>query len=82
MRISCVIWLNVYLTMIFPVVLGVDRTEVRVSSSGSEGVREALSWLQQSRFLKLIVSAHDKVRNAVMINPRHRSAGRHREHFG
>jgi len=25
---------------------GVDRTEVRVSSPGSEGVREALLWLQ------------------------------------
>ncbi len=36
---------------------GVDRTEVRVSSSGREGVREALLWLQRRRFLKLIVSA-------------------------
>ena len=46
MKISCMIWLNVYLTMIFPVIRGVDRTEVRVSSSGGEDVREALPWLQ------------------------------------
>jgi len=36
---------------------GVERTEVRVSSPGSEGVRETLPWLQRRRFLKLIVSA-------------------------
>ena len=36
---------------------GVDRTEIRVSSSGGEGVRKALPWLQRRRFLKLIVSA-------------------------
>ena len=36
---------------------GVDRTEVRVRSSGSEGVREALPGLQWRRFLKVIVSA-------------------------
>ena len=36
---------------------GVDRTEVRGRSPGSEGVREALPGLQWRRFLKLIVSA-------------------------
>ena len=41
---------EVYLTMICPAIPGVDRTEVRVSSSDGEGVREAVPWLHKVDF--------------------------------
>ena len=60
----------------------VDRTEVRVSSCGREGIGEALTRLQHRRLFELIVSARHHVRRVVVVGPGHRSPGRHRECLG
>src|SRR6266536_5990887 len=59
----------------------VDRTEVRVSYCGDEGVGEALPGIQYGRLLELCVSARHDVRHAVVVGPGHGCAGRHRECF-
>src|SRR6266550_9306570 len=66
----------------FPCHPGVDRTEVRVSSSGDEGVRKALPWLQRKRFLKLIISARDNVWHLGVVDPGHCCADWHSDGLG
>jgi len=56
-----------------------NGTEVRVSSCGREGVREALSSLQYRRLFELIVSTRHNVWHVVVVSTGHGCACRYGE---
>jgi hypothetical protein len=60
----------------------VDRTEVRISSCGGEGVGEALPGFQYRRLLEMVVSTRHDVRHAIVVGPGHGCADWYPECFG